>query len=143
MKTSRQTLERDFFRTLNRFVEPAVRKGLLSPRCAPLGLILLESTGFKSGATRSTPLLATRVGKYTVVSTVRGKKSFWVKNLQKTPDISFHQGGRVKQAKSFVFTPETNFEAPSVLPAPVAAIASLVAKRSKKSWAFAVLQTQD
>jgi hypothetical protein len=76
MKTTRLKLERNFFRTLNRFVEPAVRKGVLSPRYAPLGLILLESTGYKSGAARNTPLLATRVGNYTFISTVRDKSPF-------------------------------------------------------------------
>jgi deazaflavin-dependent oxidoreductase (nitroreductase family) len=143
MKTSRQTLERDFFRTLNRFVEPAVRKGLFSPRYTPVGLILLESTGFKSGATRSTPLLATSVGNYTFISTVRGKRSFWVKNLQKQPDISFHKGGQVKQAKSFVITHETDFDAANALPTPIATFARVLAKRSNKGWAFAVLQTQN
>jgi hypothetical protein len=143
MKTTRQKLEQNFFRALNRYVEPAVRKGVLSPRYAPLGLIVLKSTGYKSGVARSTPLLATSVGNYTFISTARGKRSFWVKNLQKQPDISFHKGGQVKQAKSFVITHETDFDAADALPTPIATIARVLAKRSKKGWAFAVLQTQN
>ncbi len=55
MPVDRQKLEREFFRMLNRVVEPAVRKGIGSPRFVPGGLILLESTGHKSGQTRRTP----------------------------------------------------------------------------------------
>ena len=141
MSNTRQKLERNFFRNLNRFVEPAVRKGILSPRCAPVGLILLESIGFKSGAVRSTPLLATHLGGYTFISTVRGKRSFWVKNLQKQPDITFHRGGKVKKAKSFVVTPETGFESLESLPPVITAIAKQLARGSESGWAFAVLQT--
>jgi deazaflavin-dependent oxidoreductase (nitroreductase family) len=142
MTTTRQKLERNFFRTLNRFVEPAVRKGVLSPRYAPVGLIVLESIGYKSGSVRSTPLLATRVGNYTFISTVRGKKSFWVRNLQKQPDISFYMGGRVKKAKSYVFTPESDFSARDALPPVIAGIANVLARRGAEGWAFAVLQAE-
>ena len=48
MTVDRQKLEREFFRMLNRVVEPAVRRGIGSPRFVPGGLILLESVGFKS-----------------------------------------------------------------------------------------------
>ena len=43
----RQRLERNFFRALNSVVEPAVRRGLGSPRLAPSTLIVLESTGYR------------------------------------------------------------------------------------------------
>ncbi|MCB1848305.1 MAG: hypothetical protein KDI04_13230, partial [Halieaceae bacterium] len=59
---NRQVLEREFFRMLNRVVEPAVRKGVGSPRFLPAGLIVLETVGFKTGAKRRTPLVATRLG---------------------------------------------------------------------------------
>lgn len=141
MSTTRQTIETHFFRNLNRFVVPAVRKGIFSPRCAPVGLILLDSIGYKSGTVRSTPLVATHLGDYTFISTVRGKQSFWVRNLQKQPDISFYHGGKVKQATSFVVTPEKGFENLDSLPPFIAAIAKRLAKRSEKGWAFAILQT--
>ena len=94
-----QTLERDFFRTLNRYVEPAVRAGLLSPRYAPGTMIVLETTGFKTGATRRTPLLATRLGRYVFISTVRGNRSFWVKNLQKDASARYYLGGKAIEAE--------------------------------------------
>ena len=141
MTASRQRLERNLFRTLNRFVEPAVRKGILSPRCAPVGLILLETIGFKSGAVRSTPLLATHVGDYTFVSTVRGKQSFWIRNLQKQPDISFYKGGRLKKARSVVITPESDTQTLDELPWFIAAITNAMLGASEKGFTLAVLRT--
>ena len=141
MSTVRQTLERNFFRGLNTFVEPAVRRGILSPRCAPVGLIVLESTGYKSGALRKTPLLATHIGDYVLVSTGRAKRSFWVRNLQQQPHVRFHLGGKIKKATSYVITPQTDFQAPASLPPLVAAAARLLARRGGDGWAFALLET--
>ena len=42
---SAASLEREFFRTLNRVVEPMVRAGFGSPRIVPGGLIVLETLG--------------------------------------------------------------------------------------------------
>jgi deazaflavin-dependent oxidoreductase (nitroreductase family) len=141
MIATRQKFERDLFRTLNRFVEPAVRKGILSPKCAPVGLILLETIGFKSGVVRSTPLLATHVGDYTFVSTVRGKQSFWIKNLQQQPDISFYKGGRQKKASSVVITSETDPQALDSLPWAIAAITNALLGDGAQGLALAVLRT--
>ena len=141
MTGTRQRLERDLFRKLNRFVEPAVRKGILSPKCAPVGLILLETIGFKSGSVRSTPLLATHVGDYTIVSTVRGKKSFWIRNLQQQPDISFYKGGRLRKAKSLVITSETDPQTLDSLPWAITAITNALLAGSAKGLALAVLRT--
>ena len=112
-------LEREFFRKLNAVVEPAVRKGFASPRIAPGGLIVLESIGFISGQIRRTPLAATRLGKYVFVSTVRGERSFWVKNLQKQPRTRYFRGGREHETKAFVIAPGKRYQRPKSLPAPV------------------------
>lgn len=143
MSTVRQTIEKHFFRALNTFVEPAVRKGVLSPRCAPVGLIVLESTGYKSGVLRSTPLLATHIGDYVLVSTGRAKRSFWVRNLQQQPHIRFHLGGKVKEATSYVITPDEDFQTPRSLPPLVAATANLLARRGGEGWAFALLEAKN
>ena len=68
---SAASLEREFFRTLNRVVEPMVRAGFGSPRIVPGGLIVLETLGRKSGRKVRTPLVATRLGGHVVVAEAR------------------------------------------------------------------------
>ncbi len=141
MTLKRQTLERDFFRTLNRVVEPAVRRGLFSTRYAPGSLIVLETVGFKTRTTRRTPLLATRLGRYVFISTARGERSFWVKNLQKQPRTSYYLGGKVRGAKAFVIMPGKRYQRPGSLPAPIGRITDRLASLTENGWAFAVLKT--
>lgn len=88
-KVDRSAIERQFFRTLNRVVEPMVRAGLGSPRIAPGGLIVLETTGRKSGRRFRTPLAATRIGDYVLVATARGSRSQWVPNASARPSVRF------------------------------------------------------
>lgn len=102
MVTSFPALERTLFRSLNALVEPAVRRGVASSRLLPVSLIVLESTGFKSGSARRTPLWSIAVGPYRVISTARGDRSFWVKNLQKTPQARYFIGGKPRSASALV-----------------------------------------
>jgi hypothetical protein len=139
MALDQKKLEREFFRRLNSVVEPAVRLGIGSPRCLPAGLILLESTGFKSGQTRRTPLLATRILGHVVVSTVRGDSSFWVKNLQKKPGTTYWRGGREQKAKAFVMMPGKRYRSPQSLPDSLRKLTDLLAPLTEKGFAFAVL----
>jgi len=136
-------LERDFFRLLNSVVEPAVRCGIGSPRFAPAGLILLESVGFKSGETRRTPLLATRFMGFTFISTARGERSFWVKNLQKQPRVTYYVGGKARAAKAFVMMPEKRYRRPGSLPEIIGRITDFLAPYTESGWAFAVLAPLD
>jgi hypothetical protein len=135
----RQVVEREFFRMLNRVVEPAVRKGLGSPRFVLGGLIVLESMGFKTGAIRRTPLVATRLGGYVFVSTVRGDRSFWIKNLQKQPRITYYLGGKPRPARAFVMMPGKRYQRPISLPAFIGRITDFLAPYTRAGWAFAVL----
>jgi deazaflavin-dependent oxidoreductase (nitroreductase family) len=133
------SLEREFFRRLNAVVEPAVRHGIGSPRLAPAGLIVLESTGFKSGAKRRTPLVALKLGDRIIVMTARGERSFWVRNLRKQPRVRYWRGGRERQAKAFVLAPGKPFRRPTSLPTPLQAVAARLNPLTKKGWAFAIL----
>ena len=74
-------LEVEFFRMLNRVVEPMVRAGVGSPRFVPTGFVVLETVGRRTGAKRRSPLAATRIGRHVVVGTYRGDRSQWVRNL--------------------------------------------------------------
>ncbi len=72
------------FRVLNGIVKPMVRAGVGSPPPLGGGVVVLETTGRRSGRARQVPLMAWRVGKTLKVSTVRGD-SDWVANLEANP----------------------------------------------------------
>ncbi|MDJ0879124.1 MAG: nitroreductase/quinone reductase family protein [Halieaceae bacterium] len=133
------SFEREFFRRLNSVVEPAVRCGIGSPRLLPAGLIVLESIGFKSGQARRTPLVATKLGPHILVATVRGERSFWVKNLRKQPRVKFWRGGREHDAKAFVLAPGKAFRRPASLPAYLQELTARLQPLTRQGWAFAIL----
>ena len=139
MLIDKNTLERNFFRALNSVVEPAVRRGIGSPCVLPSGLIVLETTGFKSGATRRTPLLATRLFPFVFVSTFRGERSFWVKNLQKQPSTSYYLGGKQGEAKAFLMLPGKKYTRPKSMPSLVGKLTDMLSSYTQSGWVFAVL----
>lgn len=134
-----QRIEQQFFRALNAVVEPAVRFGVGSPRCAPAGLVLLESRGFRSGLPRRTPLLAVHVQGHLIVSTFRGGRSFWVKNLAKTPQARYWRAGRMRRARAFVIDGARKRRIPASMPPLIARIAGLLQGYTRAGWAFAIL----
>lgn len=133
------SVEREFFRRLNGVVEPAVRCGIGSPRLLPAGLIVLESTGFKSGLKRRTPLVAFKLGSYIVVMTARGERSFWVKNLRKQPRTRFWRGGREQQARAFVLAPGKPYRRPTSFPGWLSQVAARLHPLTRQGFAFAIL----
>jgi len=136
-------LEREFFRMLNAVVEPAVRRGLGSPRFVPGGLIVVESTGFKTGTIRRTPLFATRLRGYVLVCTARGERSFWVKNLRKKPRTRYYLGGKPREARAFVLAPGKRYRRPASLPPAIGRVTDFLAPYTRAGWAFAVLAPVD
>jgi deazaflavin-dependent oxidoreductase (nitroreductase family) len=131
--------ERNFFRYLNAVVEPAVRHGIGSPRFTPASLIVLETTGFKSGQQRRTPLWSLRLGRYRLISTARGGRSFWVKNLQKDPEVGYYLAGRRRDSEAVVFAPGEEAVDTSRLPRILQGLVRLIAPYTRRGWAFAVL----
>lgn len=71
LRADNATLESQFFDALNRVAEPAVRAGFGSPGLTPTGLIVLETTGRRSGLSHRVPVIGTLVGGHVVVGTVR------------------------------------------------------------------------
>ena len=138
-KDQKQRLEREFFRMLNRVVEPAVRHGIGSPRFVPGGLIVLETRGFKSGKLRRTPLAATRLQGHVFISTYRADRSFWIKNLQKQPRTSYYLGGRKRQARAIVMRQGKRYRRPKSLPSTIGKITDFLAPYTRAGWAFVVL----
>ena len=132
-------LEVEFFRMMNRVVEPMVRAGIGSPRLAPGGFIVLETVGRKSGKRRRTPLAATRIGRYVIVATFRGERSQWVRNLAVRSRTRYWAGGKPHPAKAFVMHAGKRFREPQSLPAPLRRVVRFLAPYTKAGWAFAVL----
>lgn len=138
-KAAAPSLEVQFFRTLNRVVEPMVRAGLGSPRLAPTGFIVLEHRGRKTGQRRRSPLAATRIGDYVLVATFRGDRSQWVRNLAATPYTRYWLAGKARDARAFVMYEGKRFRVPKSLPAPLQTVVSVLAPYTRLGWAFAVL----
>ena len=136
--TSR-SFEVEFFRKLNRVVEPMVRAGVGSPRIAPSGFIVLETRGRKTGRLHRSPLAATRIGQHVLVGTFRGSRSQWVLNLAAQPRTRFWLGGMPRDARAFVMHEGKRFRVPKSLPAPLQGIVRFLAPYTRKGWAFAVL----
>jgi len=138
--TTTQALERQFFRALNSVVEPAVRSGLLSSRFAPSTLVVLESIGHVSGKTRRTPLVCYRLGDYLLLSTARGRRSFWVRNLKQQSVASGYLGGRKERVDVLTITAASTPAAYENLAQPVSALAGCLRTLTRFGWAFAILK---
>jgi hypothetical protein len=130
--------EQQIFRAVNSVAEPAIRRGVASSRFFPASLLVLESTGFKSGQQRRTPLWSVGLGKYRLVSTARGTKSFWVKNLQKSATAAFYLGGKRYEAQPVVFAPG-GADTKAELPWPVNRLAGLFEYCAERGLAVAIL----
>ena len=89
------------FRSVNRVVAPLARSGLAGPLPVGVGLVMLQTTGRRTGLMREVPLLSARVGDRLVVGTVRST-SQWFRNLAVDPDPAVWLGGRVRPADASV-----------------------------------------
>jgi deazaflavin-dependent oxidoreductase (nitroreductase family) len=136
---AQRSSEVEFFRTLNRVVEPMVRVGFGSPRMAPTGFIVLETRGRKTGRLRRSPLAATRIGQHVFVGTFRGERSHWIRNLAAEPRTRFWLGGRLREARAFVMHEGKRFRVPKSLPVPLQKFVRILASYTEAGWAFAVL----
>lgn len=138
-QTKLAKLEQAVFRRLNGIVEPAVRFGIGSPTLTPASLIVLETVGFKSGMLRRTPLWSIRLGRYRLVSTARGKRSFWVKNMLLQPAVSFYLGGRRRDAEAIVIADGSPLPESTELSPTMRALTTVFYSLAQKGWAFAIL----
>jgi deazaflavin-dependent oxidoreductase (nitroreductase family) len=134
---TRRSLEVEFFRMLNRVVEPVVRRGFGSPRLAPSGFIVLETVGRKSGELRRSPLAATRIGRHMIVATFRGDHSQWVRNLAARPRTRYWSRGVPHDATAFVI--RDGARTPASLPAALRRVVRFLVPYTRAGWAFAVL----
>ena len=139
MTISLEKLEQNLFRRVNAVVEPTVRRGFGSPSFTPASLIVLETTGFKSGKIRRTPLWSFRVGRYRVVSTVRGTRSFWVKNILQQPRVSYYLAGRRRGSDAIVVAGNAPPPAMEMLTPAMRSLVKAFARYADEGWTFAIL----
>lgn len=132
-------VEVGLFRSLNKMVEPAVRKGWGSSRFAPGSLVVLETTGLKSGRRSKVPLAALRVGEHILVGTFRGRRSQWVKNLAAQPSVRYWIGGRPRSAFARVIPPGRPPRNLKDWPPAACGLVPLLAPYTRAGWAFAFL----
>jgi deazaflavin-dependent oxidoreductase (nitroreductase family) len=137
-----QSLELQFFRTLNRLVEPHIRAGWGSPRLVPGGLIVLETTGRQSGRRSRIPLAALRIHGHLLVSTFRGERSGWVKNLSASPDVRYWLRGRARKATALVISSGQRIRGERQLPPTMRLLVRSLIPYTCAGWTFALLSPE-
>lgn len=136
---ARRSAEVEFFRFVNRWVEPQIRAGLGSPRLVPGGLIVLEARGRKTGRLSRTPLVATRIQGHLLVGTFRGRRSEWAKNLQASPETRYWLGGKPHATRAYVIASSRTPQPLPKLPPLLRAVTALLVPYTLAGWTFAVL----
>jgi len=133
----------EFFRTLNALVEPAVRAGCASPGLLPTGMVLLETTGAKSGQPRRVPLLATVLEGCLFVGTACGVRSQWLRNLRAEPSVRYWLAGHEHRGAALVFAEGTPRPSTRMLPPLARAVAEgLLPAATAWGWQFAVINPE-
>lgn len=101
MRTPLDAINSSVFSALNRYVRPLVKAGVGSPLPVGPGLVVLETTGRKTGKTREVPLLAFRLGDRVAVSTGRST-SQWIRNLEADESPAVWVAGQRRDASADV-----------------------------------------
>ena len=134
------TAEREFFRALNPLIEPWAKAGCVSPSRWPFGVVVIETTGRRSGESRSNPVLAMLVEDHLIIGTARGQRSDWFQNLQASPRVRYWLDGEPHTARALAFAPGVEEASVEGLPSLVQdAIATLTPAVDAFGCRFAVL----
>ncbi len=135
------TLESSVYETLDLFLGPIASSGVAAPGVLPAGLIVLETTGWRTGRTHRTPVVAAALGDRLLVSTVRGRRSHWVRNLLRNPQTRYLIGDEPHAVTACVIAPGASMPDDGDIAAPIAAWLGYVADVS--GCAFAVLSPRE
>ena len=133
-------LEAEYYRALNFIVEPVVRAGCGPTGTVPIGLIVLETKGWRTGRWHRTTVLANVIDDCLLVSTVRGRRSHWIKNLRHNAEMRYWSGDQPHQATAIVFAPDEDIPNLRGWPALFSSLAASLASPVKDlGCAFALL----
>ena len=124
--TSYSQLEADFFAGLNSVIEPYLRAGFGTAGPCANGIVLLETTGRKSGRIINVPLMAASFGAVILVSTVRARRAQWIRNVAANPEVRYWLHGRAHKAKAYVIGDGERAATRDRMPLRVRAIASML-----------------
>jgi deazaflavin-dependent oxidoreductase (nitroreductase family) len=138
-----RSVEAEFFRKLNQIVEPRVRAGCGSPRLVPGGLVVLETRSRNTGRRSRVPLTALRIKDHVLVSTYRGRRSQWVKNVAADPRVRYWIGGQPRAAKAVALATPDHAPRREQWPRALRWMAPVLAPYLCAGWAFALLGPDD
>lgn len=133
------SLETRLFRAINGVAEPAIRAGFGSPCLWPTGLIVLETTGRRSGRPFRVPVAVSLWGRMIIASTVRGSSSQWLKNVAATPTLRYWLAGREHEADAIVFSPGVPLPDVDAMPVLLRPLVPGLSMLSALGMGFAVL----
>ena len=106
-------------------------------------MVLLETTGAKSGLPRHVPLLATVLEGCLFVGTARGARSQWLRNLRAEPRVRYWLAGREHGGAAFLFAEGPPRPATQMLPPLARAVAEgLLPAATACGWQFAVIRPE-
>ena len=132
-------LERQFFASLNAWAEPLARGGVLSPGPYMSGLVLIEVRGRISGEQHPVPLVGTRIGELLLVSTLRGNRSHWLRNLESDSAVRYWIHGVEAHGRAIVVNTRARASACDGESPEVRALAGFLAPATVAGWAFAII----
>ncbi len=136
-------LESEFFRALNRVVEPWIGAGAGSPGLIPVGLVTLETIGRVSGEPRPVPLGAYLHAGHLIVGTIRGDRSHWLRNLVANPKASCSLWGGRHAVSATVWRPGQLPLTPPAYPLTVRMLVGAMIPLTTLGYSFAVLAPED
>ena len=142
-RDAKRSMEAEFFRMINQIVEPAVRAGWGSPGLSSGGFIVLETEGRITGNPSRVPLAALQLNDHVLVSTYRGRRSNWVKNIRANPHVQYWIGGRPRAARAMAVASPEQSSAPEDWPLLLRWMLPVVSYYVCAGWAFALLGPDD
>jgi deazaflavin-dependent oxidoreductase (nitroreductase family) len=93
-------------KVFNRVVKAAVRLGLPTP-----SVVILETTGRRSGEPRRVPVTRLLEGDTLWIVTEHGRKAAYVRNIEANPDVRVRVGRRWRSGRAEVLGPATTVPA--------------------------------